>query len=369
MQKLFGFYEEGSQGVVTIPEWEYLRLEMSRSLKTVISYYRRFAYRVDGSHFLIKLLYAAGVNRNQPLDRFYSYVSAKAMNVSMALKMTSPIYKGQLFNGVFYGGDTKEILIAHDDYFDYEQAAKNWEELEPIKVLYHPKSDLGFNIPDGESYSEEDGIAVIAINIPMLVIQYREFMLREDLKTANTGESPKGVTHFIYSYPLTNMLRSHLDVAIFNRLYNALFDIPCCESNKKHSFYVTDSTRRLNQVQAKQLDILRKSTKRFDVMMKSIPLISCEDMSKLVELPDVAPTRQVIWGLILSRMKMLSFLFNAGLVDPRITNAKEVNKVVRTLQNCKSDAVFKSSLPYDQYFDFKGDLTKIVDPRKINSVV
>ena len=364
MQKLFGLSRDTNQGVMSVPEWDYVRQELLRSLNTVTSFYHRFPSRIDGSHFLIKVLYGIGVNRDQPLDRYYGYVTAKAMNHAMALGMTSSISKGKLFDGIFYGGDTKEILIGHDEDFDFEKAAASWQELEPIRVLHHPKSDLNMNVPDGTTTSSEDGLAVIAINIPMLLIQYREFMKREQMIAEATGESPRGVQHFIFSYPLTNMLRSHLDVAIFNRLYNTLFDIPFGQSSKKHSFYITDSSNRLNIVQRKQVELLRKSTKRFDTIMRSIPMVSVPTMSELAELPDMVVTRQVVWGLAASRLQMLSFLFNATGDDPRIQNASEVNHVLRTFQIYRTDMALRSSLPYSLYFDARSDLDKIATERQ-----
>lgn len=360
MQKLFGFDKVVNEGVVTVPDWDYLRAGFLTSLATVTSFYRSHAGRVDGSHFLIKLIYGVGVPRALPLDRFYAMCQRVSLGVAMANKMTSSVSKGDLFKGVFYGKGVTEVLIGHDEDFDFEDAAKNWQQLRPIRVLSHPKSDLGLKIPDGTGDGLEEGVAVIAINIPMLALQYRQWSEIEWARAEEAGDSPAGITQFIYSYPLTNMLYSHLDVTLFNRLYNLLNGIPLASINAKHSFFLTDYTNKLNKVQKQQLDILSRSQRKFNGMLETIPMVSCSTLAELAHLPDIAPTRQVIWALALSRLEMLSFLFKASALEPRTRNGAEVNRIVRNFQLYRTDKALQSSLPYNLYFDAKRDIDTIV---------
>lgn len=359
MHALFRINREINQGLASFPVWEWLSRGLKQNLKNTTSFYRRFPGRVDGSHFLIKLIYSMAVGRNQPLDRFYATAQARALAVSQALRMTSSISRGEIFNGVFYGDGVKEILIAHDAAFDYEAAAANWRELRPIEVLHHPKSDLMLNVPDGTTNSAEEGVAVIAVNVPMLVLQYREYQRYEDAIALAAGDSPRGVTHYIYSYALTNMLFSHLDVAIFNRLYNLRNGIPLGESRHKHSFLLQDYTAKLTEVQLSQLRALERNPRKFDAMMKMIPLVTAKDLSELASLPDMAPTRQVVWALATSRLQLLSFLFEASPDEVRQRNAMEVNRIVRTFELFEMDLALQAKLPIDTYLDVKRQMDRI----------
>lgn len=361
MQNFFGLDKGGNEGTVTVPDWNYLRSGLQANLETVTSYYRIFAGKVDGSHFLIKLIYGVGVTRSLPLDRFYANAVARTQGVAMANKMTCSVNNGNIFDGVFYGTGTSEVIIGHDEAFDYEDAAVNWQNLQPIKVLKHPKSDLALNIPDGSVTSSEKGTAVIAINIPMLALQYRQWKYIEDLRAERAADSPKGITHFIYNYPLTNMMSSHLDVCIFNRVYNLLNGIPFGESRKKHPFFMTDFSKRLNDVQMRQLDILRGSLKKFNTLMRTIPLVSVPTMAELAILPEVAMTRQVIWALTLSRLSMLSFLFKVTKLRPREINSSEVNHVLWNLALYKTEKALQRILPDDAFTDAKYDLNVLLE--------
>jgi hypothetical protein len=361
MQTLFGIGRDTNPGIVSIPEWNYVRLGLIKNLDTTTGYYRRYPLFIDSAHFLIKLIYSAGIYRAMPIDRYYAYLQNRAMGVAMANKMTTSISKGEIFDGVFYGRGTKEVIIGTNDEFDFYEAERNWEDLRPIRILHHPRSDLNLNVPDGTQNGYEEGAAVIEVNIPMLVIQYRKFRLIEEQNSMLGGESPRSPMQFLFSYPLTNALYSHLDCAVFNRLYNFLVGAPNAEAKKKHPFYLTDYSDSLNRIQLKQLDILKQSKiKSFDGLMRTIPMVDRPTLAEMVELPDVAPTRQVVWGLALSRLQVLSFLFRCTGQNPRVANGAEVNRIVLAFQRMKTDQALKSSLPLDLYFDAKQDIDTIL---------
>jgi hypothetical protein len=299
------------------------------------------------------------VSLNQPLDRFYSNMNTKALSVSQSLMMTSSISTGRVFDGYFYGEGTKEILIAHDEGFDFYKASQNWRELQPIRVLRHPKSDLALNIPDGNSYNIEEGIAVIAINLPMLALQYREYQIYEDSVALSRGESPRGLTHYIYSYALTNMMYSHLDVAIFNRLYNLLIGAPLGVSTKKHSFYIQDYESKLTDLQLLQLRMLERNPRKLDAMMRMIPLVTEANLSTMSRLPDMVPTRPVVWSLVLSRLQLLSFIYGANTDGARVRNGTEVNRITRMFQLFDIEEVLGRILPIDYFLDVSQQIKKI----------
>lgn len=354
MQKLFGIERDTNPGVVSVPEWRYVHDGLKKNLQVVQDYYRKYASHVDGSHFLLKLIYSAGVQRATPIERFYDYQMSRFAGIAMSNKMTSSVSRGNLFEGVFYGKNVKEVIFAHDEDFDPFEAQANWESLAPIRVLSHPVTNLDLLVPDGNVRSTDEGVAVIAINVPMLLIQYREYRKREEARAGEIGENPKSDPMFVYNYPLANMMASHLDGVIFNRLYNRLMGIPNGTPIGRHSMFLSDYEPFLDRVQERQLENLKNSTYwHFDGLMKQIPLVGTENLSTYAHLPDVAVTHQAAWGLVLSRMQMLGFLFHATGQDPRINNGMEVNRVERTLQLYQTDKALKSSLPVDLYLDNK----------------
>ncbi len=359
MLNLFGMPASATTGVVGVPLWDYVRDGLRDNLTIATSYYRRYPVRVDSAHLLAQLLYSIGILKNQPIDQLYSYLSTRALKAATACRLTSSINKGELHNGVFYGPGTREVIIAHDDEFDPWEAQRNWRDLRPVQVLYHSHSDLGLFPPNGERTSNDDGMAVISINVPMLAIQYREFFNHESQIAAASGENPRSIMFFLGAYPLTNMLYSHLDTAVFNRLYCRRFNIPLGDSVKKQPMYLTDFGDKLDQVQIQQLEQLAKRSQKFSDALSMIPMVTAHSLFDLTDLPDMAPTRQVIWALILSRMRLLSFAANATSQVARTQSGSEINHLLRLFTLYNPDKVFQAVLPPEVYYDVKRDMEEI----------
>lgn len=359
MYNLFNLLSTVNQGIVTFPEWLYVRDGLKRNLTTVVNFARQNPAAVNGGHFLVRLLQSIAVPKSLPLDRYYYNVDGMALNLSMSLKMTSSIYKGAIFDGVFYGSECKEIIVATDDYFDYEKAHQNWRDLHPVEVLRHPMSDLGLGIPNGENHWSESGLCVITINIPMLAIQYRAFRENEN-KVIGPAGSQYSVMQFIRMYVLPNMLYSHLDQAIFNRIHNLLVGAPLGESSYRHSMALVDFSDKVNRNQLKMLQTLSSNMKDFAGILKTIPAVTQASMFEVMQTPQLAPTRQVIWALIISRLQTLNFLFRLSKEDALHKNAAQVNLIRRSLISYRSDALMRQMLPQDLYYTVQDELDSIM---------
>jgi len=351
------------QGILKDPNWLYVKMGLHRNLSSVINFHRKNPMAVHSNHFLVKLLYSITVPQSQNIERYYDNVDAIALNVSMALKMTSSIFKGHVFDGVFYGKSNTEILIGHNESFNPFEADKNWMNLVPVKVLRHPRSDLGLNIPDGTNTGSESGLAVISINIPLLAVQYRAFRLNEMRINSNEDgeqfESQRSAMQFIYMYVLPNMLASHLDYAIFNRMYNLEIGAPLGDSSKPHSFYLTDFDNKVTVIQNNLLNNLHRVDKDFPGILQSIPVVTKETSYDAMKLLDVAETRQVIPALFLARLNVLSFLFKIAKNGAGEKNRSAINLIVRTVKYFGYDSLYKSFLPYDLYAETMAEINEL----------
>ena len=177
MLELFRTLPPGSTGVMTPPTWAYVQRGLAENTAKVQAYYRQWVRPVRSTHFLARLLQSIAVPKAMETERYYANVDATALNLSMALRMTSTYYKGSVHRGIFYGPTTPEILLATDDHFDFEHVHAHWKTAQAVTPLLHAKSDLDLHLPMGQTTSREDGLAVILVNLPMLAVQYRAFVL------------------------------------------------------------------------------------------------------------------------------------------------------------------------------------------------
>lgn len=361
MHKLFQLEQSGSTPYSRVPNWQVLSDGLVRNHKLVVNYYEQYPQVVSSSHFLVRLLYAVNIGKSLPIERFYYAACARSLNTAMALKLTTSLSRGDVFDGVFYGKGSREVIIGHIDSFDYAKSEYTWRSLESVRVLHHPKSDLSMIVPDGRATSAETGLSVISINIPMLLVQYYHFSKEQDARESQ-GMARRSVMQFIYSYVLTNALKSHLDYAVFNRMYNMQRGIPMGESAVKHSFalinYSSLLDESLKEMNRRAVDLPYK----FDAKMKLVPSIFSANMSELSKLPDMASTLQVFWALVTSRIKMLSFLVRANKVsNARAIGASEINNIQRLIRIQSTQDVMKNILGFDAWYDIASDVDTVMD--------
>lgn len=360
MHSFFTKQATALQGVTKFPEWQYVRDGLRRNLGTTLSYYRKNPTAVKSNHLLVRLLQSITVPQSQHLLRYYDNVDAIALNLSMALKMTSSIYRGEVFQGVFYDEDSTEILIAHNEYFDIHEAHRNWMNLAPVQVLRHPRSDLGLGILDGADHGIESGLAVISINVTMLAVQYRAFRLNEQTLTGD-NDTQRSVMQFVRMYVLPNMLPSHLDMALFNRIDHLLRGAPLGVSKTHHSFALVDHSRRVDEGLGQALAHFAKSHKDLATTLRTIPAAYRNDMEQACLVPDLPATQQVYWALTVSRLPQLGFLADVSRDGVDTRDRSTVNQILRSVLALRTNNIFRKMLPVSEYLQVEMEIDRFVN--------
>ena len=347
--------------------WHYARNGLQHNLKKVVEFYKSHSMAVESDHFLIRLLQSIAVAKNIELHRYYDIVDALSLNLGMALKMTSSISKGHVFRGVFYAGCT-EVLIAENADFNVDTANRDWRNVQAVKVLRHPRSDLMLNLPDGKKTGTETGIAVISINIPMLAVQYRAFRLQEDQYALETGEPGRTIQQFIHMYVLPNMLYSHLDYVMFNRIYN-LERGETMGEGKPHSFYITDFTSKLNSVHETILANLQAIGQDFTGILRSIPAVTKESLNDVMVFPDMAPTMQVIWALALSRFPAVDLMVDlakgGNQAGASTRNQQQMNALMQAVRQYRTGSYFSGVLTGDDLRTVDQEIDSLIDKIRV----
>lgn len=345
MIDFFESYPSGNINGVFPPQWNFIKTGYLANVAKVQEFHHLYPTAVNASHFLVSLLQSIAVPMDVPLSKYYRYVEAKAQNLAMALGMTSSISKGKTHDGIFYGPGCPEILLSLDIYTDPDETYKNWENVSAVYPIWHPKSDMGLFFPTGETSSWENGLAVIAINIPQLAVQYRAFV--EAQKDNLSGES-KSVQQFVGGYVLPNMLPAQTDLALYNRIEKAArgerdgLNTP----RFKHSFTMPYYEAHLDVAIGHILDNVSTGAKEFDRILKIIPAFYQKDMMAVMVMPDVTPTSQVDWALCASRLPVIDFLIDRCEGYAAIKNQSILNQIVRVYRNNNTGAMIHSQLPH-----------------------
>jgi hypothetical protein len=361
MYQIFGHSQTPNKSIPIPASWHYLHTGLKQNLDRVVQYYRDNPMAVASDHILIRLLQSLNIPLGLPLDRYMANVENIALNLSMALKLTSAIYRGQFFDGMFYGSN-HELLIANDSSFNIDDAHRNWEKLSPVTVLRNNVSNLDLKLPDGSVTNQNGGISVVLINIPKLALQYRAWMLREMDIAERTGMGMRPVTMFIHGYVLPNMMGTHLDQVIFNRLWlRAKGESPDDHSIHAHPFYMTDYSTKLDDFQEELLVQLQRAQQmNFGEMLTAIPEVFRTNLAEAMHIPDMPATFQLMWALSIARLPALEFLFEMAPGGPLQKNRAIVGKILNDIRNYRRNSIMKT-LPPEMQAQIDREMNFLVD--------
>ena len=333
-------------GLVNMP-YDRVKLGLDRNIKMIHDYYRNNPAYIKSNHFLVKLL--MGLNISHLLDDllYVGKVEDWSLNFSMAMKMTSATYRGKLFRpGHFYGPYVDEVLISDTDKFDVAEASKQWSELTPIRVLSHPFTDMDMALPNGKAHRDESGVAVIAINIPMLALQYKCWR-RQDRDRIN--ETPQTVQQFLQEFPIPNMIESQTNVAMLNRAMTMFFGGVLPAKKRAHPMYLTNWSEEVDRAIRYWFRFVEQRDLRFGDMINVFPHVGTTPLLETLKLPDEAFTVQIQWAVVMARLAVMTFLVQFDYEHNHGINKGQLNRLRRWLDLIELNRGMRQALPADIY--------------------
>ncbi|BDD79518.1 hypothetical protein [Burkholderia phage FLC8] len=357
MLSIFNDLQPRMKGIISFPEWTFIRDGLMMNLDHTNKYYRSGAYAVGSDHELVKLLFGLTTSTDEELATYYKRVDAKALTVAQQLGFTTSISKGRMFNNVFFSGKSREVIIVHNEDFDPQQVTENWRDARPIQILRH-----GFDFIDCfpmQGQLESSGVSCFAINLSMLGVQYRAYrQWQKSYVTEETGRN--SVYHFLFAYPLNNMIYDAMDHAVFNRLVRLNQNLPTSDNQYRHPFHVTNFVGRVDRILGKVLDTLRNNPLDFYNICATIPLINQGSLLDLLKLPDIYESRQINWAIYMARIDMLLFLlsFDNNL---KMMNQSELSKIKYALKLYLKDGTIQSAVPHDLFGKQKIVIERLVE--------
>lgn len=316
MFQLFKPHLHMTRGVIVPGQHDLIVKTYHDRLVFLQKYYRERTFYLRNNHLLVRLLVMGMGSFNTDYRTFVSSIADRTGMLVRHFQMTGPESYGKIWYGEFYGEGSTEVIVGTDEYFDIQNVVNNWKDISPVTVLTHPVSDLGLLLPNGKDNHYIDGLTVLHINIPMLFLQYRRFVEHQQKEAAIKGiemiASPK---LFLYRYVLPNMMASHIDHVFVNRMISLFEGSPMTVQIGRSPFFNAESgnetggmLRMINTAQEIVLKKINNVSMYPDQTLMNIFTVFKPNALDLLEMPDIAPTRQVWWALLLSRLKYVKFL-------------------------------------------------------------
>lgn len=335
---IFSVINDRKTSVSIPPEFRLIKDTYIANINNLISYYNNSSITIKNNHILNRILNDSHIPLDYDIFQYLSVATNRAPYIAKLYQLTSEINYGELHKGNFYH-DCDEVLLYTEDYVDIDELS-NWKHLQPVKVLKHGISDFSLTLPDGSDNNTNRDLTVISIDIILLLAMSRKY--QEEQLIISNGESVGDTKQFIARYVIPNMLYSQTDIAIVNRLMNIFNGTPHTNSIKKHPLSMIDYSRKIDKVHEQVLKRISNANMRYDVMLKNIPTVTNLDANEALLMPEHAPTRQIWWSLLLSRLPYIIFLLEVGGIKGSKRNKDLISKLKVTIKRIDNDNVYLS---------------------------
>ena len=302
------------------------------------SYLRGSKQWLRNSHILSKLIDAIQIPMTGQIANYIDDVADRIYSISEVLQVTSPTSFGILHRtNQFYIGCDEVIMLDYDE-FDWMSCKEHWREYQPVKILKHPFTRLSPICPNG-SLGGVKGLAVISINVPMLMLQYRMWIESEN-DVAETKDQ------FLYAYPIVNAMESHMNIALMNRNV-ALFRKTAVEryQNLYPAIAPSDQQSKYDNLIQKFLANYQRKGPKLISVLDNMYSLEGHGITGALLMPSVAPTRQIEWATVIARLEYMEFLkdYRATMNNPPDQNL--VDRLVQRLKIALNDSWLDRLIP------------------------
>lgn len=355
MYNLFSDPPRKLAGQIVIPRFKDVASRIKEDVDKVVRYFRQGTFFSRTDHLLVKLISASEISFFHPIDLYYRIAVAKTIPLSNLCRLTTSVSAGRWFDGVFFYG-CDELVLGYAEAHDPQQLADNWENIAAVRVLEHPVSHLKYLLPDGNQNNTETGLAVIGVDIPALLIQYRCYVLRHGTDLNSDEAQQRSIRSFVGKYVIPNMLWSQTDLVLFNRVMNSFYDQPDGQALRRLPFHISDYSALLNRGVEEVLDRVTALKMRYRDLLEQLPRLYS---AFPLQMPDIAETRQIYWALFLTRLRAIGFLYDVAGEEGRHFNRELLNALKVDLKDFKSENIYRSVLPVSLSDDVNYELKRL----------
>ena len=299
----------GSRTPPVMPLYEYIVKGLNTELTRIKDYYRQNLWVVNNTHILRKILVDIENKIALSPEALVRSVRSDTLRYCRAYGINSPIFNAGIQNdGNFYNKKNPEVFLNAEYDFDVENCYKEYKNLKPVRVVSHEFSDLNLYLPSGKYISDECGLCVFTIDLALLALQYKAWTDKERYPEGKDYALP--MHNFIHSYVLTNMLDSHVDVAIFNRFRYLAQEKPIPKPTQSLPFYIADYSEKVDWCHRKLLEVFDKQPNDYLQRLNALPSVTYGTYYRSVAIPDMAPTRNIKWALLLAKINSVELMLD-----------------------------------------------------------
>ncbi len=338
--------------------WAQVQRIHEMNLEKIRRHYQLNHSPCKSTHPLIRLVLNCGVPRQLDLSTFLTHVEDEFLSDPQFLGMSTAYSAGRAVMGQFYSDVDPEWLLAIDAPFNAQWVTQNWKKVRSVYPLIHPKTDLGYQIPQGKDWSDESGMTVLAVNVPMFLVQYRAYYQEQ---MALPVELRSGtINRFIGAYVLPNLLRSSMSLAWINRVMASFYGHPVVtKARRGHPVSLLGLTEHADRVIPSILDAMATTKPDLEWVMHSLVGLGRDAHATLIW-PEMQSTRASQWLHLASRLPYLLFLLDLRSGVDETVDRSVLRRAIVQIERYDSLAQAKKNLDEVNYLRFEQTVNRIL---------
>lgn len=332
----------------TYPRFTEIQKNVLEDLNELVMYYNDSNYYLKNNHLLVRLVMLIVPNPELELFKFIKTVESNINRIVKILDMSNPLHTGRVHNGIFYGDNSNEILISVENRIPIEHIIDDWKRIESVKVIYHEDYTLDLDLPNGSNRFNMDALSIFEINILALALQYKMWYMEivNDLDAISNNAS------FISRYVIPNILYSHLDIVIFNRLVAIYNNIDLPNRDFKHPVDIRNPEHLIDRMLAYQLKYLEDKSIDYGQFLYNIPSFNSDTLLDQLSNTNYPDTKQIRWCKLLSTFNIIQNVILIAGPKSYSNNKELITRLKQQINIVKRDKTYLNILDTDTLNDF-----------------
>lgn len=314
----------------------YLQDRVAENLKKYTDLRKGISGRINSSHLLMKLLSALTTEFRGDLLTYIERVTTDCERICGTLGITSSYSRGRIHTeGHFYDGCPEIITFVRSERWMWMDLWRDWRSLSAIEVLEHPITDLTIFEPGVMNAIKipTPDVAVVNIDIPLLACQWRLW------KASNPYETNE---HFITSVLLPGMMKSHLDLVMFNKMVVKCGLREDCNIRSNLLFGQTSVNSHADDIIDDAYSKIAAKRMSANQILSSIPVLYYYNALDAGEFPNTTPTHQILWAILTQKETRAALVLAFGELAGQDRMVATIAKLKRTSLLAGEDKYFST---------------------------
>jgi hypothetical protein len=340
---MFSFITSGSSSLKskTFTDLDYIRKGLERNLDKVIQFNRVNQQHVSDFGPLEKLIYSFTPSIKTEGHRYYDVISTIVSEIATGVGITNSINIGSVFENSFYGDQSTTVFVTIDTGLpdiSVNGSLLRWKDVEAVRLLSGSVSDINLDLPN-RTVNKDNNLFVVGVDIPLLAMQYREWAL-ENLKRP-PGEQ-QSIPQFLTHYPINNLLKSQLNVALFNRYLKVSLGGVVQNTVTRSVTPIIDFNKKLDTELLEVKNHLERSELTVEELIRDFPLRYGFVLEDILPNLNVANTRAISWVTILAWLPYWDFVVTHVYLNMD-SNREIAGKLERSFKQIRSSRLSQSA--------------------------